>query len=236
MKKLLFTLGIVISSSTLLMAQDDCMAFFPTDEGAVLINKSYDANNNLLSTMTYRVDKSYGVDNNKEIIIGFVMTDADGNAIDTGNLDARCDDGTFFLNMVNRSLSPDIMKYLGQDTELVGDFLDYPDTFDDNFPFDGNFRMDGGEFTVRSKTNKNEFMRVRVYDRKYETRENITTPVKTFQASKLSFNFEVTQDKKTTTYKGIEWYAVGAGIVRSETYDSKGNLLNYTVLTALQDK
>lgn len=70
MKKLLFTLGIVISSSTLLMAQDDCMAFFPTNEGAVLINKSYDANNNLLSTMTYRVDKSYGVDNNKEIIIG----------------------------------------------------------------------------------------------------------------------------------------------------------------------
>lgn len=235
MRRVLLFLISVFAFTGLIKAQDDCMAFFPKNVGDALINKSYDANNNLLNTMTYRVNTAYDdFITGKDLEVGFVMTDASNNVIDEGNLDAECNDGVFYLKMVNRTISPQIMGILGEDTELVGDFLDYPDTFSD-FPFEGNFKMDAGEFTIQSKSDKKELIRVRVYNREYEKNEKVTTPAGTFDASKITFDFDVYKDKKTVTYSGVEWYAAEAGIVRSETYSNK-LLQNYTVLTSLIKK
>lgn len=234
MKNLIFTLLIVFSFTVFVEAQDDCMQFFPTKQGSVLVNKTYDAANNLLSTMTYKVMKTYQYQSGTEIQINFTLTDSKDKMIDQGNLNARCDGGTFYLNMTNRTLTPDIMKLLGSNTELVGDFLDYPDAFSESDQYSGDLGMTGGQFTIKSKNNKKDFMSVRMYDRKYMKNEMINTPAGNFNAAKVSFNFETTRDKKTTVQKGMEWYAPNAGIVRSETYDKNGKLLNYTVLTTLQ--
>jgi len=235
MKKLILSLAVIFSFSLLVTAQDDCMAFFPTDEGTVLVSSSYDASQNLLGTMTYRVNKTYNYADGTQTSIGFTLTDKNGNTIDNGNMLASCMDGNFFLKMNNMGITSDLMSYLTSDTELVGDFLDYPNVFSD-LPYDPTFQMSGGEFTIRSKTDKKASVRVRVYNRKYEKSESITTPAGTFNAAKVTFDFEVTQNQKTRMYKGAEWYAMNAGIVKSETYDSNNNLMNYTQLTEIRRK
>lgn len=231
MKTLFFVLTFIVSSC-MLMAQDDCMPFFPSNEGAVLITKSYDAKGGLLNTLSYRISKTYQDTNDTDIDIVFTMTNSKDSLIDTGKLDAKCEDGTFYLTMSNRILSPDAIKMLENDTELVGDFLDYPNVFNDNYI--GNFKTSGGTFTIQSKKEKKTFAHITIFGRKYEKKEKITTPAGTFNAAKVTFNFTVTKDKKSVTYKGVEWYAINAGIVRSETYDEKGNLQNYSVLTVLK--
>lgn len=234
MKNLIFVFSFVFSSA-LIMAQDGgCMEFFPKKPGATMISKSYDAANKLLNTMIYQIDKSYTYQSGEEIDITFTMTDANGKGIDRGSLNARCDDGVFYMNMTNRTLSPDVMKLLGSDTELVADFLDYPE-FNVNSPASGSLEVTDASYTIRSKSNKKEQMSVRVYDRSYEKAEQLTTPAGTFMAAKVTFSFETTKDKKSTIYKGAEWYAPNAGIVRTETYDKNGKLQNYTVLTTLQN-
>ncbi len=234
MKYLLLIFIFVFSSSLVTMAQDDgCMQFFPTDEGTVMVSKSYDGSNNLISTMTYKINKAYNYQSDTEVEIGFTLADSKDKVIDQGTLKARCDNGIFYMNMINRALSPDVMKLLGSDTELVGDFLDYPNTFADE-PYSSTFGMGGGTFTIQSKKDKKERMTVRVFDRSYLKNEQITTPAGTFSAAKVTFNFETTKDKKTTSYKGTEWYAPNAGIVRTETYDKSGKLQSYTVLTTLK--
>jgi len=212
------------------------MTFFPSNEGAMLITKTYNGNNDLLNTMTYKVEKDYEYVSGSDMQISFMMTDNYNNVIDRGNIDASCMDGSFYLKMVNRAMSPEVMGMLGSNTELVGNFLDYPDTFNDSYPFDGVFKMDAGEYTVQSKTDKKDKLNVRIYDREYEKNEKITTPAGTFDASKITFRFDCTRDGVTKTHKGVEWYAPGAGIVRTETYDKNNNLENYTELTVLQDK
>lgn len=165
----------------------------------------------------------------------FVMTDPAGNVLDQGNVDAHYADGRFYLKMGDRTVSPDIVKYLSIENELMGDFLDYPNTMGDDFdPLDFNpvFAMDGGDFTIRSKSDKRDFVRVHNHDREYVGTENITTPAGSFQASKITYEVDVTCEGKTHTYRGVEWYAPGAGIVRSEIYDGS-SLQNYTVLTSL---
>lgn len=235
MKKLLFFIAVFIFTG-LVKAQSDCTSFFPSNKGAMLINKTYDGKNNLLSTMVYTITKSsdeYMVGDDMQI--DFTMTDSTGNAIDRGNLEARCDGQNFYLSMVNRAITPEAIGLLGQDTELVGDFLDYPNTFAE-IPYEGTFEMDGGEFAIRSKSDKKDLLRVKVYNRQYEKDDKITTPAGTFDASKISFDFEVynDSDKKTTRYSGAEWYAAGAGIVRTETVGDNKELLNYTVLTEIK--
>jgi len=237
MKKFfLFLSGGVLSSSAM-MAQDECMTLFPNNEGAVIVSKTYDASNNLMNSMNYRVTTAYDYPSGTDMEIKFVMTDKDGAAIDEGTLNASCMDGNFQLKMVNHGITPEIMDYLTTNTEVVGDFLDYPDPFNDIYPFDSPFEMDGGSYTLQSKADKKDWASVRVYNRSYEKNEPITVPAKTtpFNAAKVTFTFEVTKDKDTKQYKGVEWYVPNAGIVRTETYDMNDNLLNYTVLSELRD-
>lgn len=232
MRKVILILAFAFSSVLLVSAQD-CMTFFPVSEGATLTNKTYDANNNLLATTVYKVNEANDYTSNADMQVGFVMTNGNNTVIDQGNLDARCNDGMFSLKMINRAICPEAVDLLTTDTELVGDFLDYPNTFAGPYPFDNTFNMSGGEFTIRSKSEKKDLARVRVYNRNYVNNENITTPAGNFDASKITFDFDVAKDGNTTTYKGVEWYSTGAGIVRSETYDKDGSMRNFSELTSL---
>jgi len=231
MKKFFLFLSLTFSSALFLNAQD-CSGFFPTDEGTVMISSNYDANKSLLSTMTYRVGKTYNNALGNSSTIAYVLKDASGKVMDDGNIDASCQDGVFYMKMNNMGMLPEMMGTITDQTELIGDFLDYPNTFADE-PFNQTFAMTGGEFTIRSKADKKADTRVRVYNRHYEGNEKVTTPAGTFDASKISFDFEVTKNNKTMTYKGTEWYGMNAGIIKTETYDTKNNLLSYTELSTL---
>jgi len=240
MKKILI-LFFSVCTSFLVMAQDsidyaDCMPFFPSKEGSILVNKSYDAQNKLLNTMIYRVNQILENSPGKSTEIGFTITDDKDNVIDRGEIDASCGEGSnFYLNMKNRSFSPDVMNILGSNTALVGNFLDYPNIFNDDYLYATTYMpMTNNGFNVRSKET-GAYINVRVHERNYEKTEKITTPAETFDAAKISFYFDVSTGKETKTYKGIEWIARNAGIVRSETYDNNGILLNYTVLAELRE-
>ncbi|MCD8165702.1 MAG: hypothetical protein LUE93_06010 [Bacteroides sp.] len=236
MKKLFLLFISIFTYAGIINAQDDCLEFFPTTEGSTLVSKSYDGNNNLLSTMTSRVTSSYGYASGTDIELEFTMTDANNNVIDRGTINANCNDGDFYLKMDNRAYVPNILDVLSMDTQLVGSFLDYPDTFREDYIYNGPFQMDAGEFTIKSKIDSSEKMRVSVRNREYEKNEKISTPAGDFHASKIKFTVETYENGTANTYKGIEWYAVKAGIVRTEIYNQNDNLLNYTVLTDLDVK
>jgi hypothetical protein len=186
--------------------------------------------------MIYRVNQTFEYSPGITVEVGFTMTDSKNSVIDRGAIEARCDEGrNFYLNMKNRSFSPLVMNILGSNTALIGNFLDYPNVFNDDYPYTSDMPMSDGGFSIKSE-DTGAYINVRVYSRNYEKTEKITTPAGTFNAAKISFYFDVTSDKVTKIYKGVEWYAGYAGIVRSETYDNKGKLQIYTVLTEKRDK
>jgi len=238
MKSICLMAFAALSSVGFLSAQESCMALFPKTKGAVLVNKGYDSQNHLLTTTTYTVQESYDYMSGSSNEINFSMTDSLGNVVDQGSLEARCDEGNFYMKLMSASANPNIVGMLAGNAELVGDFLDYPNTFNDDYPFDGNFAMEEGEFTVKSKSDKDNFARVNIRNRSYDKREKITTPAGTFDASKISYVFDVYngKEKKTKTYKGVEWYAPSFGIVKSETYDNNNNLINRTELAEMEIK
>jgi len=237
MKKVLFLCVALASAGSTIWAQNnsDFLQFFPNREGAQLVNKTYDENNDLQSTTTMTVQKYYDYQDGSDVQIDFVMVDADGNQIDQGNIEAYYQDGSFYLKMSNSmAMLPDVTKYLSLENELVADFLDYPNPMGTNDlqNWEPVFAMDGGDFTIYSKANKKDFVRIHDYNRQYVGDEDIQTPAGNFHAYKVTYDADITCEGKTTTYQGVEWFAPGAGIVRSEIYKDK-NLQNYTVLSSL---
>lgn len=238
MKKILL-FAIALVSANVMVAQDDCMNFFPDTEGTVLESTTYDVSNNPLRTTTYRINKVSDNTSGNAMEIGFTMANSNGTVINTGNIDASCMDGTFRMKMNSKALTPEVMNILSTNTELVSNFLDYPNIFNnDTYPFESPFTMTDGEFSIKSNNDSRDEIRVRVYNRQYEGNEKITTSARrdSFDAAKVTFSFEVTQDGRTMRYKGKEWYSSGFGIIRSETYDNNDNLLYTTMLTNMMSK
>ncbi len=237
MKRILLLASSIFMFAGLSNAQDDCIPVFPDTKGAQIVTKSYTAKNELLTTTTYTVTASYGGQSGNDTDMNFTVVDAKGKTMDQGKIVLSCQDGVFYMNMSHRYLLPEeTLKMLSSSSEFVADYLDYPNTFAEGTPEDQTFAMDDAQYTLTSKTDKKDFLRVSVRNRKYEKSERITTPAGTFNAAKVTFIFEVYTHKTKTTvqYKGIEWYSTKVGIVRSETRDAKGNLLNYTVIDSLK--
>lgn len=233
MKKMVGILALLLATLGSLSAQDDCMGFFPKDRGSELVSRCYDANGMLLYNFTYTVlsDIEYASGNSTEI--GFTITDPMGRKLDAGTMDVRCDNGTFYMRMVNEMAAPEVMGALGTNTEFVSDFLSYPNVFTNN-PYEEGSQLDGGEFTVRSKKNKKDQVTTRMYNRQYVKNEKVTTPAGTFDAAKVTYTVEVRRGKKSTIYEGTEWYAIDAGVVRSELRKRNGQLENYMELASLR--
>ena len=76
-------------------------------------------------------------------------------------------------------------------------------------------------------------MVVKIYDRKVEAKEDVTTPAGSFSCYKMSYTIE-TKTFMTIVARGIDWIAPKVGPVKSESYDKKGKLTGYTLLTTLK--
>jgi hypothetical protein len=75
---------------------------------------------------------------------------------------------------------------------------------------------------------------VNITDRKVEAREEIKTEAGTFDSYKISYNTETRAGFITVRGGAAEWMAGDVGVVRSETYNRRGNMTGYSVLSNLK--
>ena len=76
-------------------------------------------------------------------------------------------------------------------------------------------------------------MKFDIKNRKVEKKDSITTPAGTFECYKITYNM----DMKTMFKRSIkvtQWLASGIGLVKTETYNQKGELEGYSELTKLE--
>lgn len=70
----------------------------------------------------------------------------------------------------------------------------------------------------------------------YMGNETISTTAGKFDCVKISYLQRTKIVLKTTTLRVTEWYAKGVGLVKSEAYDTKGNLDSKTLLVKIVKK
>ncbi len=232
MKKVIFFLFAAVYGITALDAQLNSKTFFPTTEGTTLVNKTYDGNGNPVATTVYTVlhtDTDEYRQGDSEV--RYVMMDAQDRVTAQGVIETILDQDHFRMNIKNSGIMPDPLKTLSLHTELVGDFLDYPNTFADMDGFAGMFDTNSGEYAI--ETDKGAFYRVRIENRLFSENETISIPAGEFDSSKSTFNVIVTDEDGVRHFTGEEWYSYGAGIIQTRIYDENKDLISRTVLTEI---
>jgi len=214
----------------------DCDPWLPLQEGNEFTHTAYDkkgkSSGKSVSKVTDSQTESDGFLNVK--ITGEAYDDKD-NLLAGIDYSVKCDKGSLLVEMGSSFLDAKQMEaYQEMEINIEEDFLDLPYN-----PSVGEVLKNG---VMVVKVENNSFpimtMEVTVTDRTVAGKESVTTPAGTFDCIKITYNVESVLGKAIPIKvrgSGAEWYSLGAGIVKSESYDKKGKMIGYTLLTDLKN-
>lgn len=130
-----------------------------------------------------------------------------------------CQDGNITFDM-SSMFDPKVMEgYKDMQVKMESDKLDLPNTL----TIGQTLKEGSATMTIFNQGIKMMTMNVRVYNRKVEAKESITVPAGTYECYKITYDVESKVLFKVQA-KSTEWYAKGVGLVKQETYDSKGKI------------
>lgn len=169
---------------------------------------------------------------------GAVFSDYTTTFGDDKKIDAsyKCEGNKIYVNMKEMFGNMfSSLKTQGLDVEVDEAFLTLP------WDMKTGDALDQGVFRIRAKQDGKDFMTMTsiVKDRKVEGMENLTTAAGTWDCIKLKETRSTTTEmmgKKVneTDVQTVQWYHPKAGLVKSVSYDDKGEINFQTELVSLK--
>lgn len=151
----------------------------------------------------------------------------------------RCEGDALYVDMKSmfQDLFADAGKRAGVTVEVQEGYLSYP------FSLKEGDDLKSADFVLTSKQNGKEIMTMRsqIKNRKVVGSEKITTPAGTFDCLKMDETRVVTMSMPMMgnkippkEFKSATWFAPGGGLIKTETYDERGDLMNTTELISIK--
>lgn len=213
-----------------LLAQDCKTGFYPFTVGTVMEQTHSDKKGKVSSVATTKITSIDPTTDGYSIGMHIDGQDDKGKSTFSSASAVECKNGIYYFQFSD--LYGDMMAGNAglKDMEMVvtGDGLDMPAsmTVGQTLPDAASnmqFKMNGLAFMNFSFAVKN---------RKVAARENITTTAGTFDCYKVTYDMDV-KIMGTRSMTVSSWWALGAGMIRQETYNAKGELESKTELTKL---
>ncbi len=229
MKMRTFVLLIALLTVGTTYSQFDCTAFYPFEEGATMEYANYNHKDKLEGTQTTTVKSVKEVDGAVEAVVYSSIRDKKEKEQFTGEYTIRCENGTLKMD-VSSMLNPAMQQsFSGMEMTIEGDALQLPNELK------VGMELPDATTTIKAGTGSINIvnMTVNITDRKVEGKETITTEAGTFECFKVRQTTNVKM-MISKSFDSVEYYAENVGVVRSETYDKKGNLESYMVLTKFE--
>jgi hypothetical protein len=216
-------------------AFSQCDSYFNFKEGAEYEMEHYSAKEKLIGkyqTQILSIEDKGGV---LTAIIKGTMFDNKGKELTSIDFEYMCEDGVLKMDM--KKFIPQDMYGSGSDIkfEMEGDYLELPQnlevgqTLKDGL-IEGKMIMEGNPMMG------NMTMTVKIFNRKVESKESITTPAGTFSCFKITYDMESSNKvmgmNTKVTLSSVDYLAEGVGVVKTESYDKKGKLSGYSILTS----
>ncbi|MEP0984804.1 hypothetical protein [Ekhidna sp.] len=230
MKKLIILL-LSITSLTLFGQCDD--SFFPFKQGVSFEQTSYDKKGKpqgkTISTIL-TVDESTATVKN-------LFFDKKDKEIADGEYTIICEGDIIKMDFNNFIPDGMLSQYGDAEVTVEGDFITIPD----NLEAGQNLQDGSGTITINmgGAAAMNIKMDMEIIDRKVEKAETLTTPAGSFETYKITQKSIVTMKmmgmNKTTESSSASWFAKGVGMVKTESFNQKGNLIGYTLLTSFTE-
>jgi hypothetical protein len=227
MKKLIF-FSVLILLGIVLNAQE---IFFPTKEGTVLVYKSFDKKDKETSTARYTITKITVNGSDMDITYLIESLDTKGKLVFKDEITIQQKGDKLYVDMSN-FINKAAFQQEGEipaEIQITGNNMEIPSN-----PSPGDALPDANVVMAMKVGFINMKMSADVTNRKVEAIEDITVKAGTFKAYKLSCEVNSSILGIKANSKGIDWYAKGVGIVKTESYDKNGKLQSHTELVELK--
>lgn len=223
-KKFIFLLAAMLGSAFILQAQD-CTFYFPVKKGTTTEMKSYSGKDKLTGSSKSKVIEQSA----DKVKFSSEVFDDKGKSLSSGEYEVQCKNGEYVIDMNSFLKGIDKSAYKDMDVKIEASEMTIP------AKLTAGQKLNDGQVTMKVS---NQFMTivnmtVKILNRQVVSFEDITTPAGTFKCAKITYDVEMKM-MGTTRTKVTEWLSEKVGVVRSETYDQKGKLAGYTVLTSIQ--
>jgi len=233
MKKLLLTISVVFLGFSHSFAQCDAN-FYRFEEGAEFEMTSYNDKDkeqgksvNKIIEITEKGDASHAT-------VHAQIYDKKDKLVHEGEFEVICEDNKLRVDMERFVPSEMLSAYQDMEVQFEGDYLEMPASLSvgDELP-DGavsmKVKMASGDMNLSD-------VKINIINRKVAGKESVTTPAGTFDCYKITYDMESEMKMmgmgKTTVFSNTEWVAENVGVVKTATYNEKGKLQTYSLLTA----
>ena len=193
--------------------------FFPTQPGTILLYQQTDANGKTVGYTRYTITSVTGSGNNMTIF--YLLENMDKNREVTLEFPGRTyiRDGRIIFD-IEQMIAPHLQSSgLGLEAEFSGTFMEIPVDFSPGQRFadtEGTIRIGRGILGMR--------VRMSVTEAKCIAIEDVTVPVGTFNAHKVTQTISHTMLLRTNSVRLVSWYVRNIGTVKNRTYDERGRL------------
>jgi hypothetical protein len=228
MKRLIFlafTLFIISSLS----AQK---AFFPLKAGTKLAYQTLDHKGKVQSQAKYTVKEVTGSGDHFTVVYDIEALDDKGEKVYIDKVTVKQEGDKMYFDMSN-FLNKAAFQQNGEipaSIEVTGNNMEIP-----LVPVPGMALPDASVTMAMKMGFMNLKMTVNLTNRKVEALEDIAVKAGNFNAFKLTADVSGTIIGIKVNTKSADWYAYGVGLVKSESYDKKGELKSVMELVEFQE-
>lgn len=224
---------ILLPASLMLLAfsnssesEGSCEGYMAIEKGVVYTYENYDQKNKLTGSTESSITELNEVEGVLNATVHGVHKDSKGKIEHEQDVNFSCENGEIKIDMQSM-MNPDMMEGF-KDAQIT---IDQTNLTVPAVLTEGQSLPDG-KMTVKIDMSGFEMnMTIDVIDRKVEKFETIETPAGSFKCAKMSQKMITDMGMMKTTVKSIDWYALGVGAVKTESYNEKDELVGYTVLS-----
>lgn len=226
--KALSLFAVILLSTVSVFAQQ---SFFPSKVGTVLVYKTFDKKDKVTGSFSYTIKQVNGSGQNFDITYLCESNDAKGKPVFKEEITVHQKGDVIYLDMGN-FISKAAFQQNGEipaEVQVKGNNMEMPLN-----PQPGQTLPDASV----DMSLKMGFVSLRVAadvtSRKVEAIEDLTVSGGNFKCYKLSSQVNSVALGFKVQSSVTEWYAKGIGIVKSESYDKKGQLVSRTELVEVK--
>lgn len=224
----LFLISIVFAATV--SAQDCGQSFYAMKEKTKITTSNYDGKGKLTGTSEATVKSVKSTAN------GFMATmevnvknDKGKPTVEAKNFDVSCENGVIKLDIGSMYLNDMAAQMKGMDMKISGTGIDIPATLSEGQT------LSDGDSEIKMGSNGMTFMTMKfaIKNRKVEKKEKITVGAGTFDAYKITYDMDMKVLFKKSI-KSVQWLVPSVGMIKSETYNAKGELEGTTEMTKFE--
>ncbi|MPM00534.1 hypothetical protein SDC9_46760 [bioreactor metagenome] len=211
------------------MSAQDCPEYFPLSTGSSWEITSYNKKDKVDAVNSYVVKSKTDTTNGYKAVVGMTSADDKGKTTGAGDLIMKCAAGVFYFDMKNFLDQSTMEQNKDMDVTMTSTDMAFPATLSEGGKLpDANitYQISANGMVVMTMT-------VNITERKVVGKENMTTPAGSFEVWKISSKFQSKSGFMTVKLSTVDYISFGAGIVKTESYNEKGELMSYTILTKL---